>query len=86
MTLIRVILKLIEQLGLTSSEELRVLINDCKEWESSCSPDSDNKAKVMYHKAHQGIGVRLLSPFIYFAALKKVKDIMTMSDETDFLD
>lgn len=86
MTLIGVILKLIEFLSLTSSDELRQLTVDAKEWQSTCHAESDEKLKVLYAKLHDGIAFRLFAPFLYFFALKQVKQIMTGDDSPEFLD
>ena len=86
MTLIQIFLKLIEFLGLTSSEELRVLTTDAKEWQKSCAPDSKEKIKQMYYKLHEGVFFRLLAPFLYFLFLKEAKKVMAIGDDTDFIE
>ncbi|WP_034039762.1 hypothetical protein [Wocania ichthyoenteri] len=85
MTLTGIFLKLIEFLGLTSSEELRVLTNDVKEWVKTCGPDSTG-LKLMYFKLHEGVFFRLLAPFLYFVALREAKKIMTEGNDTDFIE
>ena len=87
MKLFGVILKLIQTLGLTSSDEFQVLHNDVKQWElEKATENSSDTIGKMYHKLHQGVFARLLFPFLYFFALKEVKNIMSDETETDFLD
>lgn len=77
MKLFGVILKLIQTLSLTSSEDFQQLSVDVKEWESTATEKSDDKIKVMYAKLHKGVFARLLMPFAFFFVLKELKRLMS---------
>lgn len=84
MKLFGVILKLIETLGLTSSQDYNQLNVDVKDWEAQCVEDSDDKMKQMYYKLHKGVFARLLMPFLYFFMLKEVRNLMSPPSEDVF--
>lgn len=83
MNLFDVILKLIDQLGLSTTEDTKKLYNDTKAWELECTEDSEDKLKSFYAKAHKGVFLRLAMPFLYFYLLSWVRNIGKSDD--DFL-
>lgn len=84
MNLFSVILKLIKVLNLTDSDEYQTLYNDVKAWElKNATKDSDDQLGKIYYKIHQGVWARLAFPFLYFFALKEVKNIMSPNVEGD---
>lgn len=85
MDIIDIILRIIEMFTLTDPEEQRKLQAECNAWRKDAVVDHENKLKAMYAKAHQGIALRLANPFIFFFAVKKVKNMMA-EDEAKFID
>ena len=86
MKLFDIILKLIQTFTLTSSQEYQQLHTDVKEFELECKEDSKDPFKRMYAKLHKGVYFRLLSPFLFFWAMREVKSMMEPQDEKGFFD
>lgn len=85
MKLFHVILKLIQSLNLTDSENLAILSNDTKAWEMDATEDNPDKLKSLYAKIHKGVFFRLLTPFIYVFLMGWVKQVLNgrAEDEDD---
>lgn len=81
MKFFHIILKIIEVMNLTSSDDHARLTNDVKDWEADCVPESDDKLKSIYAKAHKGVWLRLINPFIYFYLLGWVRNLMNPRED-----
>jgi len=68
-------------LHLVSSDEHNQLKVDVEEWESTASEKSESRIKKLYHKLHQGVTFRLLSPFLYVLLVGWTK--RQLSDDQD---
>lgn len=86
MDIIDVILKLIDDLELSSTEGQRTLTKDCDDWRSNATIDSDDKTKAMYARLHKGIAVRLINPFLYYFVLNKMMNVLKGNESDKFLD
>ena len=84
MNLFSVILKLIRVLNLSDSEEYQLLHNDVKKWElEKAKEGSEDKLGVMYYKLHKGVWFRLAAPFLFYFAMKEIKNVMSSEPEGD---
>ncbi len=81
MNLIDVILELIKQFSLVPTDKQRQLRTDCESWESTATEESENKLKAMYAKAHKGIWLRLITPFVFFYLRKEFSSIEQKEDD-----
>lgn len=84
MKLFDVILKLIKVLALVSTEDYQQLVADVREWEDSAKSDPTNKAKAMYTKIHSGVALRLVSPFLFYVVLNKMRNMMNPTENDLF--
>lgn len=85
MTLFQIILKLIGHFGLLPTKDRQQLTTDVEQFESTATPDSEDKIKALYGKMHAGLYIRLALPFVYFYLVKSLKDMMS-EDDGDFLE
>ena len=84
MKLFHVILKLIETLTLVSTQEHAQLTADVKEWEvKAMDVNNTEVVSTYYRKIHEGVYFRLITPFLYFFALREVRKIMSPEDGND---
>ena len=84
MNLIDVILELIKQFSLVPTDKQKQLRTDCDDWESTATVDSKDKLKAMYAKAHQGIWLRLATPFLFFYLRRSFSTIEKEDDDSLF--
>lgn len=85
MDIIDIFLKIIEMFSLSDPEEQQRLHAKCNAWRKDATPDNENKIKAMYAKAHEGIVLMLVNPFIYFFMIKNIKSMLA-DDEAKFID
>ncbi len=81
MNVIDVILELIRQFSLVPTDKQKQLRKDCEDWEGSATIDSEDKVKAMYAKAHQGIWLRLSTPFLFFYLRKEFSAVEKEDDD-----
>ncbi|WP_299116862.1 hypothetical protein [uncultured Winogradskyella sp.] len=87
MKLFGVPLKLMEQMGLTDSQEYQILHNDVKKWElEKATEDSEDPIGRFYYKVHEGVLARLLIPFLYVLLMKEVKRIFSNEDSEEMFE
>lgn len=75
MKFFQIILRLIHEFNLVPSADYNQLTVDVQKWESECTPESKDKSKQLYAKAHSGVFLKLINPFVYFFLLKWVMDL-----------
>jgi hypothetical protein len=83
MKLFHIILKMIMNLHLVSSDEHSQLKVDVEEWESTAVANSDSKIKKLYFKLHQGVAFRLLSPFFYIMLVNWTKRMLSDNQDNE---
>lgn len=84
MKLFHIILKMMINLHLVTSDEHSQLKVDVEDWEESATLDSDKKLKKLYAKLHQGVAFRLFSPFLYIFLINWTQTMLSTKDDRDF--
>lgn len=88
MKLFHIVLELLKMLHIMDSDEQLQLKKDVISWEEKCHLEEATKLQQMYSKIHEGIALRLASPFI-LVFLKRWFDEMLNgkpAERDDYLD